>query len=108
MTFKCPCCNRPVPGLPEIDNLKHVRVSHLQKIILDKLLMTYPHGTTGENLIWCIYQGAQEPETARSVVNVQIHRLRKRLSDYGWTIPNNVTGRGNMKEYCLRPQGDKL
>lgn len=104
---KCPCCDQPMKGTPEVHHLKEIKVTSMQEIILHTLVAIYPKGITGDDLVWQTYQGSNEPDSARSAMNVQINRLRKRLAEYGWTIPNNQTGRGNMKRYSLQPLGER-
>lgn len=101
--YRCPCCDHPLPTRPLAPDLKHMPLVGIQKLVLDALASKYPYGVTQETLLMRIYSGTNEPENAAVALGVQLHRLRAKLKPYGWTIPNNKTGRYVTKFYKLEP-----
>lgn len=101
--YRCPCCDHPLPTRPLAPDLKHMPLVGVQKVVLDVLASKYPYGATQDTLLMHIYSGALEPDSASVGLGVQIHRLRAKLKPYGWTVPNNKTGKGVNKVYKLEP-----
>src|SRR5690606_26921629 len=83
--------------------LMGLKVSIMQKSVLRELIKVWPGSVRIEDLVWRIWQGRDEPDTARRIILIYVHRLRKVLPGHGWNIINlNGTGRGASAEYTLK------
>jgi len=98
--MNCPCCGQIVPETT-IEMLRDVPLATVPRTIVNALVDAYPRAVTAGFLIQVIYAGSREPETALTSVHVQMHRIRKKLSEHGWTVPNRKPGRGNTSQYRL-------
>ena len=96
----CPCCGQIVTETT-IEMLRDVPLAIVPRTIVNALIKAYPQGVTAEFLIQGIYAGSREPETALTDVYVQMHRIREKLSKYGWTVSKQKPGRGNVSQYRL-------
>lgn len=87
-----------LPNLPD-----EIDASYQQRSILDVLIRAHPRRVCGDSIIDAIY--ANDPnggaECARTVLHVQMNRLRKRMAGTGWTIPRCRGGKGNVGFYGL-------
>lgn len=100
----CPCCGQPMnAGKAPIDALEEAPLSAVKRTIVRRLAKAYPRSVSAEALIEEIYSGAREPEKARNILSIQLNRLRRDLSQYGWTIPRAPGGKGNLAVYKLEP-----
>lgn len=88
--------------LPDI-----IDASCQQRSILEILMDAHPRRVRGDSIVDALY--ADDPnggaEYARTVIAVQMHRLRKRLAGTGWTIPKCRGGKGNVAYYSLASVG---
>lgn len=88
----------PPTSLPDV-----IDASYQQRSILDILIGAYPRKVSGPSIIDAIY--SDDPnggaEYARTVVAIQMGRLRKRLAGSGWTIPKCRGGKANVAFYSI-------
>ena len=99
----CPCCHQPIAPHTPIETLEHAPMSILRRTIVRQLVDRFPLALSPEALIAEMYRGSREPEYARVVLSIQMLKLRVILHRYGWTIPTNKSGRGNVAQYRLAP-----
>jgi len=80
-----------------------IDASYQQRSILEILIDAYPRKVRGPSIIDALY--ADDPnggaEYARTVLHVQMGRLRKRMAGSGWTIPKLAGGKGNVGFYSI-------
>lgn len=88
----------PLAILPD-----EIGASSQQRSILEILIGAYPRKVRGPSLIDALY--ADDPnggaDNARTVVSVQMNRLRKRMAGSGWTIPKLGGGNSNVAYYGI-------
>lgn len=100
----CPCCKRPMPsGAAEIEMLLDLSLSRRQREVLEIMVKSYPREITMTKIIDYLY-GADPsggPLDPQSCIFVFIHRLRKTLPKYGWTIPLSRRGHAATGRYKL-------
>lgn len=106
----CPTCGSEIKDeRTELRALMGLKMATMPKAILRELIAVWPGSLTTERLVWLIYQGGWEPESAEKNIHVFIHRLRKILEETDWSITNKggmSGGRGWKAEYALekKPQ----
>jgi hypothetical protein len=87
--------------MPPVNLSDAIGASHQQRSILDLLIKAYPRTVRGSAVVDALY--AADPnggaEFARTIVSIQMHRLRKRMAGSGWTIPKLGGGKGNVAFY---------
>lgn len=100
----CPTCGQPLKtDKSEVMALMGLKMPLMQKSVLRELIKVWPGSVGVEDLVWEIWQGRDEPDTARDSISIYVHRLRKVLPSHGWNIINlNGTGRGASAEYTLK------
>ena len=98
--MNCPCCGQIVTETT-IEMLRDVPLATVPRTIVNALINAYPRAVTAGFLIQSIYNGSREPETALTGIHVQMHRIREKLSEYGWTVSKQKPGRGNVSQYRL-------
>ena len=100
----CPTCGQTLKtDRSEVMALMGLKVSIMQKSVLRELIKVWPGSVRVEDLVWGIWQGTDEPDTARESILIYVHRLRKVLPGHGWNIINlNGRGRGAPAEYTLK------
>lgn len=103
----CPCCGQAIhAGRAPIEALEAAPLTVAERRLVQALVRIYPRSTTKTHLVDVLYDDDPNggPETANLVVAVHLSRLRKKLPSYGWTIPSNRAGRGNLaRHYRLEP-----
>lgn len=100
----CPTCGQTLKtDKSEVMALMGLKMSIMQKSVLRELIKVWPSSVRAEDLVWRIWQGRDEPDTARESIPIYIHRLRKVLPGHGWNIINlNGLGKGVSAEYTLK------
>lgn len=104
MIYKCPCCGHKLYEAPKVDSLLHMKLSKVQSSVLEELVANHPQGVNKDALLNKLYGDQERPRHAKVGLRIQIGRLRKKLADTGWTIPENSPGRANAKNYRLEPE----
>lgn len=91
--------------MPPADLADTVSASSQQRSIIGILSRAYPRRVHRDALIDVLYSDDPDggAEFARTVVAIQMNRLRQKLADTGWTIPKNKGGKGNKAFYTLAP-----
>lgn len=76
-----------------------------QKAIIDALSSIYPRRIYIDDLVDNVYQLDPNggPDNAHQTVRTQICNIRKRLPQYGWTIPTTRKQQGQHGWYRLEP-----
>jgi len=105
MTILCPCCGQTMSERASVDDLSNARLSNQQRRIVNELIRVFPKDVTIEQLADACYWDDIDggPENSALVLRTVIHKLRKSLPKYGWTIPPNRSGKGNYGRYRLAP-----
>lgn len=86
--------------------LKAAPFAAIPTTIVRSLVDAYPQGVPADHLLFQIYGGSSEPDTARGALSVQIGRVRTSIERFGWTIPRSKPGKGNTSIYRLEPCRD--
>lgn len=110
MTIACPTCGHPMKeSTVTLDMLPKMPFSRREKAIVAILAKAYPMPVTVDRLVFAVYGDDVDggPENATGTVRQFIWRIRKRLTEYGWSIPPARTGRGNAGEYRLQAIEEK-
>jgi len=86
----------------KVDQLLFIDLSEVQRKILDCIVAAHPRTKTMNELLIYVYPNpADEPEHGEMTIRVNITKLRKKLPEYGWTIPSQKAGRGKIARYGL-------
>ena len=98
---KCPCCGAEM-DFTKVDQLLFIDLSGVQRKILDCIIESYPRPQTMIELLRYTYPNpVDEPEHGEMTIRVNITKLRKKLPEYGWTIPSQQSGKGKIARYKL-------
>lgn len=100
--FSCPCCGAAVRTIP-VKALNDARLSACQRTVLRQLVDAYPRSVSPEALMGNLYSGSRYPDFARGALTEKIRKVRRKIAEYGWTIPQGAGGKGNRAEYRLEP-----
>lgn len=102
MNHHCPTCGHEVTEVP-VKALCDGLMSATQRKIVSALAAAYPRSLDMPQLIDRVYADDIDggPEAASNVMHIMLLRLRRSLPAYGWTIPKNKCGRGNVGRYRL-------
>jgi len=101
----CPCCERPMDGgTVPVEALLDAPLTPMESDIVDKLASSYPRSVGKLALYEYAYAFRDEPGSDR-IIDVYLHRLRRKLPRWGWTIANagHVGGPGCRGLYRLVP-----
>lgn len=94
-TCACPTCGQAMlRSKVTLAALLDIQCGWVSEAIIAKLVADYPKRVGTEDMTWFVWQGKDEPDASRTVLSVAVHRLRKRLKAYGWTIPAAKGGPG--------------
>lgn len=101
----CPTCGHPVDtGAVPIESLVDASNGAEGSRIIGLLIDAYPRHVQTQriaNLVYCDDPNGG-PDFAVETIRVIVHRLRKTLPRYGWTIPIGKRGAGSQG-YRLAP-----
>lgn len=86
--MKCPCCGGNVSGYSPELAIDSIGLGPSEKPIARLLTKRFGQYVNTSELIGALYSGVKDggPETARNVVNVLVHNIRKKYKPYGITI----------------------
>lgn len=86
--YRCPCCGGEMPAPPAPELLLELKVSPLQRRILECVARAYPGHAKTLKVIDAMYW--DDPNggavTARNAISVHSHRLNEKLAPFGWQI----------------------
>lgn len=103
----CPCCRRPLDDDQQVDveHLREAPLSKMQKKLLVALIDSHPRAVRTEVLIDRLWGDDPNggPDNPPNVIRTMVTNMRKRLPDYGWTIPLSFGGPGSYGSYRLEP-----
>ncbi|MER9355534.1 helix-turn-helix domain-containing protein [Mesorhizobium sp. M0514] len=106
MIALCPCCNRPMEaGRAPIDGLAGAALTNQQRQMVAEMVRVYPKSVSRDRLFDILYQLDPDggPESISNNVAVRIHKIRKVIERFGWTIPKQHGGTGIKGFYRLAP-----
>lgn len=85
--------------------LEDAALSRGQKNIVDALAGIYPRRMYIDDLVDNVYafDPSGGPDNAHQVVRTQVCAIRKRLPQWGWTIPTTRGQQGQRGYYRLEP-----
>lgn len=97
--FTCPCCKGFIGEAAPIDFVKDAVIGGLQVKIMKELTDRVSRPVMMSHLIDKCFEDDPDggPENAANSIHVAIHKLRKRLSAFGWCIEGS--GRGSAGFY---------
>lgn len=105
--YVCPCCRGFIGEAAPIDKVT-ATLSGFNKIILSELAKEVGRNVSRGEILQAMYGADRDggPDYAQNVVSIYIHRLRKILPAYGWSIVSSQraganTGDGGL--YRLTP-----
>lgn len=91
--MKCPCCDGEIEDAPKEALMAIPELSLLERSIVREILEGYPRGVTIGQLAAGIWPHGDGPQDEKNTIMVTIHRARKKLERWGWTIPRNQAGK---------------
>lgn len=107
-TTTCPCCGGTLrkAGV-RLAMLDQLPLTGTERLIVSHLVTRYPLGVSKQALFDDLYGLDPDggPESGVNVISVFVCHLRRKLNQYGWDIPRNGSGSGNMGFYRLAPIG---
>lgn len=102
----CPTCGHSMnAGRAPIEALSGAPLGRLERLIVNVLVRAYPRAISRQIIVDYIYGDDPNggPDNPDNIVSVLMVKLRRKLPQYGWTIPNNRNGSGNYGRYRLEP-----
>jgi hypothetical protein len=105
MTWQCPTCGHTMQTPTPLTVLESASLAAQERRIIDLLIKAHPRKISKDrltDLLYC-YDPDGGPVTADKSVAVLIHRIRRKIKPYGWTIPYQTGGRGVLGRYTLAP-----
>lgn len=94
MTVRCPCCLTVLAEGTEVpmDALRDAPISPMQRMIVEKLISAYPRQVSRAELIETLYghDARGGPDNPMNIISVMLHKLRKQLPQFGWTVGANT------------------
>ena len=105
MTWQCPTCGHEMQTPTPLAALEHAPLASQERIIMEILVGAHPRKVSRDQLTDILYRHDPNggPITASKTVTVLMHRLRRKIGPYGWTIPRESGGRGKQARYGLAP-----
>lgn len=104
----CPCCGGTLGNSSvRVNMLAELPLTGTERVLVKRLIKQYPLGVSKEALFNAVYGLDPDggPEGGVKVISVFVCHLRSKLNRYGWDIPRNGSGSGNMGIYRLAPIG---
>ena len=100
----CPCCQQTVSGVSP-KGLHDVFVTPQEKIVLTQLVEAYPRRVSRDHLIEALYGHRPDGGALHSsnILSILIRKIRNKINNHGWTIPNSKGGKGNYGSYFIEP-----
>ena len=99
--YKCPCCGIGIANQDTPEFLLYVDgFSDIEADIIEHLVTKFPKVTTRNEIADFVYAFRDEPDS--DCLKVHLHRVRRRVKQYGWSI-NNLSGAtsGRLSKYKL-------
>lgn len=86
MNAKCPCCGSDIEDIG-VAQLMGVGLSPSQKIIVKRLVKSFPTGVETDDLLASLYKEPDGgPMSANDVLRTQIRRINQAFAEYYWQI----------------------
>ncbi len=99
--MKCPCCGGEIEDV-NVEQLLDARLSAVEMTVVRRIVGAYPNGVSLDQLITEIYgMRNDQPDNAANCVQVVLNRLRRKIAEYGWTVPKGTGGRATRHTYRL-------
>jgi DNA-binding response OmpR family regulator len=104
LQLSCPCCGHNIGSAAPLDAVQGALTGHMRSIF-DELSRRPGQMVSKERLLSAMYDAdwSGGPENAEHVMFINIHRMRKKIEPFGWTIVSRGRGRGNVGLYRLIP-----
>jgi DNA-binding response OmpR family regulator len=106
MNALCPCCNRPMEdSRAPIEGLAGAALTNQHRQMVAELVRAYPQPVSRDRLFDILYGLDPDggPENVGNNIAVRIHKIRKAIELFGWTIPKQHGGTGLQGFYRLAP-----
>lgn len=86
MSVSCPCCGAEM-HTPGLSALRYIRVTTLQRQVLDVLINAFPRTLSTRQIADRVYADDPNggPDKAEGCIEVSLYRIRKVIKHVGWT-----------------------
>jgi hypothetical protein len=105
--FTCPCCGGYIGEAAAPEHVAEFLPHGQQRTIFDLLAKKVGRNVPRDSIMFALYGDRYDggPDYSDNIISVQIGRLRKSVSKFGWdVVGSNRGGTGNKGSYRLIPR----